>query len=147
MNYLEAQPKREPTVKENSEVTSQLAVGPRSLIELPAGPLGRGGRQPSGATLRLPERSQAWRAKQKHKAGGGGGFLNTHLGPACGSAPGLEGITGCLIPRFKSPRHYLQLYGFLNHFEPLENEALNTPPHGITAGRNTYLGSVVPGTP
>lgn len=75
-----------------------------------------------------------------------GGFLSTHLGPASGSAPGLYGIVDHLIPRFKSPRHYLELYGFLNHFEPLENEALNTPPHGITAGRNMYLRSVVPGT-
>lgn len=41
-------------------------------------------------------------------------------------SPGLYGIVDHLIPRFKSPRHYLQLYGFLNHFEPLENEALNT---------------------
>lgn len=50
------------------------------------------------------------------------------------------------LPRFKPLLHHLQLYGFLNHSEPLENEALNTPPHGITMWRNMCLRSVVPGT-
>lgn len=40
---------------------------------------------------------------------------------------------------FKSPLHHLQLYGFLNHFRPLENEALNTLPQGITMGRSKHF--------
>lgn len=36
--------------------------------------------------------------------------------------------------QFKSLLYHLQHDGFLNHFEPLENKALNIPPHGIMWG-------------